>query len=69
MVRIFLKSLLASILKWWVKLKYWAGKKAYEDACERKVSGKMLNRLFKKAFRRQNGQDPTPEYQKDRLIR
>ena len=25
-------------------------KKAYEDACERKVSGKMLNRLFKKGF-------------------
>ena len=25
-------------------------KKAYEDACRRKVSGKMLNRLFQKGF-------------------
>ena len=25
-------------------------KKAYDDACKRKVSGKILNRLFQKGF-------------------
>ena len=37
-------------------------KKAYDEAVERKSTGKVLNRLFQKVSRLQNGPVPIPEY-------
>ena len=41
-------------------------KKAYEDACDRKVAGKILNRLFQKGFQSAKWQEPILAYPKDK---
>ena len=43
-------------------------KKAYDDACKRKISGKMLNRLFQKGFKLPSGQEQIQAYQRAKLI-
>ena len=43
-------------------------KEAYEDALRRKSAGKLLNRMFQKVFKPQNGLALTPAYRRDKSI-